>query len=118
MMITQWERVGSPSENRALYARRKSPKPPKVMPENTSLGEEMLGRWLTKASTQAIFSMMNGKYGAGSPMRFKTLVLKYGSPELLHKNIKEVKMEDILALPRTGGTLWKIFVEARDYKLR
>ena len=82
-----------------------------------TLKENMLGVWINRGSTIAKLQQLKDKYPAGLPMRLRTLIRKHASPELLHKDLKDVIEDDLVKLPRMGKKAWEAFCEARDFKL-
>lgn len=74
-----------------------------------------LQEWMQEDKTTELLKSLTGKYKAGTPLRLKTIILKYGNQDLLNKGVEMIVKDDIVKLPRAGELLWNIFQEVRDY---
>ena len=85
--------------------------------EEESDPEDSLGAWLKRGSTRAILQQLNESYGAGTPLRLVTVLLKNANEEILRKRLSDIKEKDLTSIPRVGKAMWKAFIEAKNFKL-
>jgi hypothetical protein len=112
--------VTQPKKEKRHYTIRKTKADKKTIqnPEpDPSLSGNMLGAFLRKAAIVNRLTALGLKYGAGTPMRMRTLIFKHGNPDLLHTDIGLVSRKALLSLPRTGPVMWEIFCDIRDFAM-
>jgi hypothetical protein len=110
----------APLENKAKhrYAHRRTKTEMQAIKNpqsDPSLVGNMLGAYLRKAAIINRLTALGSKYGAGVPMRMRTLILKHGNQDLLHTDINMVSEKALTSLPRTGPKMWEVFKDIRDF---